>query len=193
MKFFTDRAILLPLVVWYLVMGRVLGTAWAERKGWIAAALVTAVVAGIAGASLVEGGRRAGRISRLEAVNAAVTRTLRAHGVGSSREVFTTHLSYYLADDPRGGPFHPHDTWLLYDEQYAKEFPHSYFSDIASLTAFVEREGIRFLLLGPLTGEIAPDVLDAQRSGSLGAGYRLLGQWPDLYLYEYVGAGAVSR
>ena len=187
MKFFTDRAILLPLVVWYLVIGRVLASAWTERESWVQPVLVLAVAAGIVGASLVEGGRRAGRLRRLEAVNTAVTRTLRERGLSDSREVFSTHLSYYLAGDPRGGAFHPHDTWLLYDEQYAREFPHSYFSDVASLTAFVEREGIRFLLLGPLTGELAPSVLEAQRSGSLGTDYTLLGRWPDLYLYEYVG------
>ena len=62
------------------------------------------------------------------------------------------------------------------------------FTDIPSLTAFVEREDIRFLLLGPLTGELAPSVLAAQRSGSLGPDYELLGSWPDLYLFEYVPA-----
>ena len=102
--------------------------------------------------------------------------------------MFSTHLSYYLADDPRGGAFHPHDTWLLYDSSYARAFPHGSFTDVPSLTAFVEREGIRFLLLGPLTGELAPTLLAAQRSGSLGADYELLGRWPDLYLFEYVPA-----
>lgn len=185
MKFFTDRAILLPLAIWYLVVGRALSAAWGERGVALARPLAVLVALGIAGASLVEAGRRAGRISRLAAVNAAVTRELRSRGITDSREVFATHLSYYLADDPRGGAFHPHDTWLLYDPHYARAFPHSYFEDVASLTAFVEREGIRFLLLGPLTGELAPSVLEAQRSGTLGPGYRLLGRWPDLYLYEY--------
>ena len=185
MKFFTDRAILLPLVIWYLVIGRALSAAWSDRGVVLVRPLAVLVALGVAGASLVESGRRAGRISRLAAVNAEVTRELRVNGITDSREVFTTHLSYYLADDPGGGAFHPHDTWLLYDREYARQFPHSYFSDVASLTAFVEREKIRFLLLGPLTGELAPSVLEAQRSGMLGSGYRLLGRWPDLYLYEY--------
>ena len=185
MKFFTDRAILLPLVAWYLVVGRALGHA--VSAGWRRpqAALVAVLVLALAGSAMLEGGRRGGRIRKLKLVNDEVTRTLRGHGVVDSREVFATHLSYYLADDPKGGAFHPHDTWLLYDQHYARQFPHSYFSDVSSLTAFVEREGIRFLLLGPLTGELAPAVLTAQRSGSLGPDYTLLGQWPDLYLFEY--------
>lgn len=187
MKFYTDRAILLPLVVWYLVVGRALTAIWSERAVAFARLLAALIAVAVAAASCVEAGRRAGRVARLQAVNLAVTDVLRRHGVGDSREVFATHLSYYLADDPRGGAFHPHDTWLLYDEHYARAFPHSYFEDVASLTAFVRREGIRFLLLGPLTGELAPAVLDAQRSGSLGSDYRLIGRWPDLFLYEYVG------
>jgi hypothetical protein len=192
MKFFTDRAILLPLVVWYLIVGRALGhvaaAGWRRPQGVVVATLVLA----LAGSSVLEDGRRGGRNLRLKRVNDEVTRTLREHGVASSREVFATHLSYYLADDPKGGPFHPHDTWLLYDPNYARQFPHSYFTDVASLTAFVERQGIRFLLLGPLTGELAPAVLTAQRSGSLGPDYELLGQWPDLYLFEYVPARSRS-
>lgn len=193
MKFFTDRAILLPLVFWYVVVGRAIGTAAAGgwRRPIPAVAAVLALV--IAGSSVLEAGRRGGRIRRLKQVNDEVTRTLREHGVRDSREVFTTHLSYYLADDPRGGAFHPHDTWLLYDEQYAREFPHSYFDDVISLTAFVEREGIRFLLLGPLTGELAPAVLVAQRAGTLGPDYRLLREWPDLYLFEYAPAAGRTR
>jgi Dolichyl-phosphate-mannose-protein mannosyltransferase len=187
MKFYTDRAILLPLVAWYLVVGRALAAATAEASIARASA-VALLAAAIAFSSVLESGRRASRIRNLKQVNDAVTRTLRAHDVADSRAVFSTHLSYYLADDPRGGAFHPHDTWLLYDPNYAREFPHASFTDIASLTAFVEREGIRFLLLGPLTGELAPPVLAAQRSGSLGADYELLGRWPDLYLFEYVPA-----
>ncbi len=187
MKFYTDRAILLPLVVWYLVVGRAMAVAVAEAS--IARISVVTLLAGaIAFSSVLETGRRLSRIRSLQQVNDAVTRTLRAHGVGDSREVFSTHLSYYLADDPRGGAFHPHDTWLLYDSSYARAFPHGSFTDVPSLTAFVEREGIRFLLLGPLTGELAPTLLAAQRSGSLGADYELLGRWPDLYLFEYVPA-----
>ena len=188
MKFFTDRAILLPLVVWYLVVGRALGHAMASGWSGPQGVAVAVLVVALAGSSALEDGRRGGRIRRLKQVNEQVTQTLRAHGVGDSREVFTTHLSYYLADDPKGGAFHPHDTWLLYDPTYARQFPHSYFTDVASLTSFVEREQIRFLLLGPLTGELAPAVLSAQRSGSLGPDYALLGQWPDLYLFEYVAA-----
>ena len=191
-KFYTDRAILLPLVVWYLVVGRALASVRLDGGSRPQQAVALLLAFAIAGASTLEAGRRASRIRRLKVVNEAVTRVLREHGVADSREVFATHLSYYLADDPGGGPFHPHDTWLLYDEQYARAFPHSYFTDVPSLTAFVEREGIRFLLLGPLTGELAPAVLQAQRSGSLGPDYRLLGQWPDLYLYEFVRAGRRS-
>ena len=187
MKFYTDRAILLPLVVWYLVVGRALSAAVADPS--VARTAVVTLLAGtIAFSSVLETGRRVSRLRSLQQVNDAVTRTLREHHVGDSREVFSTHLSYYLADDPRGGAFHPHDTWLLYDEHYARAFPHASFTDIPSLTAFVEREGIRFLLLGPLTGELAPPVLAAQRSGSLGPGYELLRRWPDLYLFEYVPA-----
>ena len=95
----------------------------------------------------------------------------------------------YLADHPHGGAFHPHDTWLLYNSSYARGFPHASFTDISSLTAFVEREDIRFLLLRfTHPGSCAPSVLAAQHSGSLGSGYELLGSWPDLYLFEYVPA-----
>jgi hypothetical protein len=186
LKFYTDRAILLPLIVWYLVVGRAIAQAMAVGGSWMQSGVAVMLALAISVSSVLEVGRRESRIRRLKQVNDAVTRTLREHGVADSREVFATHLSYYLADDPRGGPFHPHDTWLLYDEHYARSFPHSYFSDVESLTAFVQREGIRFLLLGPLTGELAPSVLEAQRSGSLGPDYRLLGRWPDLYLFEYV-------
>ena len=187
MKFYTDRAILLPLVVWYLVVGRAFAVAAAEPSAARAVA-VTLLSGAIAFSSVLETGRRVSRVRGLQQVNDAVTRTLRARGVADSREVFSTHLSYYLADDPHGGAFHPHDTWLLYDSSYARAFPHASFTDIPSLTAFVEREDIRFLLLGPLTGELAPSVLAAQRSGSLGPDYELLGRWPDLYLFEYVPA-----
>lgn len=192
MKFYTDRAILLPLVVWYLIVGRALASVRLDGGSRPQQAVALLLALAIAGASTLEAGRRASRIRRLKVVNEAVTRVLREQGVADSREVFATHLSYYLADDPGGGAFHPHDTWLLYDEHYARAFPHSYFTDVPSLTAFVEREGIRFLLLGPLTGELAPAVLQAQRSGSLGPDYRLLAQWPDLYLYEFVRAGRRS-
>lgn len=186
MKFYTDRAILLPLFVWYLVVGRAMAVA--AEPSIARTSVVTLLAGAIAFSSVLETGRRVSRVRGLQQVNDAVTRTLRAHGVADSRQVFSTHLSYYLADDPRGGAFHPHDTWLLYDPSYARAFPHGSFTDIPSLTAFVEREGIRFLLLGPLTGELAPPVLAAQRSGSLGAGYDLLARWPDLYLFEYVPA-----
>lgn len=193
LKFFTDRAILLPLVVWYLVVGRALASVRVDSGSRLLQGVALLVAVAIAGSSALEAGRRASRIRRLQAVNESVTQLLRSRGIEDSREVFTTHLSYYLADDPRGGAFHPHDTWLLYDEHYARAFPHSYFSDVASLTAFVEREGIRFLLLGPLTGELAPAVLQAQRSGEMGPAYVRLGQWPDLYLYEYVRTPPVPR
>ena len=100
----------------------------------------------------METGRRVSRLRALKRINDEVTLTLREHGIADSREVLATHLLYYLADDPRGGAFHPHDTWLLYDGHYARAFPHASFTDVPSLTSFVEREGIRFLLLGPLTG-----------------------------------------
>jgi hypothetical protein len=191
MKFYTDRAILLPLVAWYLVVGRALAVASAEPS--LARTAVAGLLAGaIAFSSVLETGRRVSRLRGLKQTNDEVSRTLRDHGVADSREVLATHLSYYLADDPRGGAFHPHDTWLLYDPHYARAFPHASFTDVPSLTSFVEREGIRFLLLGPLTGELAPSVLTAQRSGSLGADYELLRRWPDLYLFEYVPARSRS-
>lgn len=184
-KFYTDRAVLLPLVVGYLVIARALAWALSEWRLKVSVGAAALLVAGLASVALLEDGRRLSRFRRMAAINGEVTSILRKHGIRDSRMVFTTHLSYYLADDPTGGAFHPHDTWLLYDPNYARAFPHSYFSDVASLTAFVRREGIRFLLLGPLTGELAPEVLAAQRTGDLGPDYTLIGRWPDLFLFEY--------
>lgn len=184
-KFYTDRAVLLPLTVAYLVTGRALAGVLTGATSRTAVAAAATAVAALVAVSILEDGRRLSRFGRMAAVNEEITAILRRHGVTDSRSVFTTHLSYYLADDPAGGAFHPHDTWLLYDPNYARAFPHSYFSDVPSLTRFVEREGIRFLLLGPLTGELAPEVLAAQRRGDLGPDYRLIGRWPDLVLFEY--------
>lgn len=184
-KFYTDRAVLLPLVVAYLVLARALAWALAERRSKVGQGAAALLVVGLVLMAALEDGRRLSRFRRLAATNAEISSILREHGVRDSRTVFTTHLSYHLADDPAGGAFHPHDTWLLYDPNYARAFPHSYFTDVASLTAFVEREGIGFLLLGPLTGELAPDVLAAQRTGDLGRDYTLIGRWPDLFLFAY--------
>jgi hypothetical protein len=74
---------------------------------------------------------------------------------------------------------------LLYDPNYAREFPHAYLTDLRSLTSLVEQHGIRFLLLGPLTAELSEQVFHAQQSGNLGPGFRLVRTWGDLWLFEY--------
>jgi hypothetical protein len=193
-KFYTDRAILFQLVLWYVVIGRVLAHLWHEGTGpWrIERAVAVVLALTIVFASVLEAGRVWSRMATLRDRNVQVTALLRAAGVQSSREVFSTHLSFYLADAPDGGPFYPHDTWLLWDQHYAAAFPHAYLSTRASLAAFVERHGIRFLLLGPLTADLSTDVYDAQRRGDLGPGFTLIKGWGDLFLFAYEPAAAAT-
>jgi hypothetical protein len=186
-KFYTDRAILFQLIVWYVVLGRMLQGLFADRDLWLPRVTAAVLVAAVAVSSVVDVGRTWSRMAGLKARNSEVTALLRREGITNSRQVFTTHLSYYLADDPAGGAFYPHDTWLLYDEHYAGAFPHAYLTDVQSLTAFVERHRIRFLLLGPLTGELSSQVYQAQRSGDLGPEYRRIAAWNDVSLFEYSG------
>ncbi|MCX6545569.1 MAG: glycosyltransferase family 39 protein [Acidobacteria bacterium] len=183
-KFYTDRAILFQLVMWYVVVGRVLVQLAAPSESRYSKAIVVALALALSASSLVDAGRTWGRMTRLKVRNDEITAVLRSHRIERSRQVFTTHLSYYLADDPAGGAFYPHDTWLLYDENYAKAFPHSYLTDLASLDRFVQEHHVRFLLLGPLTAELSPTIDTAQRAGDLGPGYTLLRRWPDLVLFE---------
>ena len=191
-KFYTDRAILFQLVVWYMVIGRTLAHLMAAGEAATTRLIAVTLALALSGSSIVQAGRTWSRFASLERRNVEITQILRANRIGSSREVFTTHLSYYLADDPGGGPFYPHDTWLLYDPAYARGFPHAYLSDLPSLNDFVKRHRIRFLLLGPLTGELSDTVYQAQRAGTLGPAYRLLKSWGDLWLYEYVEEGSQS-
>jgi hypothetical protein len=186
-KFYTDRAILFQLVVWYVVVGRALQHIAASRQGWLTTGIAVVLACAIGGSSVVEAGRTWSRMSRLEKQNGEITRALRDRGLIDSRRVFTTHLSFYLADAPGGGPFYPFDTWLLYDENYARIYPHSYFSDLSSLTGFVQAHDTRFLLLGPLTAELSPSVFARQKTGDLGPDYRLIKRWGDVLLFEYVG------
>ena len=187
-KFYTDRAILFQLAMWYLVVGRVLAHLLSSNESRWTRAMAFALAMGIAASSVLDAGRMWSRMARLRDLNSEITTVLRGAGIDSSRSVFTTHLSYYLADDPAGGAFYPHDTWLLYDPAYAREFPHAYLTDQASLEAFAGRHRLRFLLLGPLTADIAPAVFEAHRAGSLGPRFRLLRDWGDLALYEHVGS-----
>ena len=184
-KFYTDRAILFQLVIWYVVVARALTQLGARGEPFLSRAAAAALVVSIAVASVVDGGRTWSRLARLRDRNSEVTAALRDAGLDDSRRVFTTHLSYYLADDPGGGAFYPHDTWLLYDRNYAREFPHAYLTDLRSLTSLVEQHDIRFLLLGPLTAELSEQVFHAQQSGNLGPGFRLVRTWGDLWLFEY--------
>lgn len=192
-KFYTDRAILFQLVVWYVIVGRALAHISARGEPWFTRGIAVVLALAIAGSSIVEAGRTWSRMNMLKVRNEEITTVLRANGLEDSRRVYTTHLSYYLADAPNGGPFHPHDTWLLYDEHYARAYPHSYLTDVASLADFVKRHRIRFLLLGPLTAELSPVVFAAQRTGNLGPDYRLVKSWGDLFLYEYGGSGPGDR
>jgi hypothetical protein len=132
-------------------------------------------------------------MTRLKTRNDEITAVLRSRRIERSSQVFTTHLSYYLADDPAGGVFYPHDTWLLYDRNYATTFPHSYLTDLPSLDRFVEEHHVRFLLLGPLTAELSPTIAAAQKAGDLGPGYTLLKRWPDLALFERAQRERESR
>lgn len=187
-KFYTDRAILFQLVVWYVIVGRALAHIYAPRQGWLTTGIALVLACAIGGSSVVEAGRTWSRMSRLKGQNEEITRLLRDRGLTDSRRVFTTHLSFYLADAPGGGPFHPFDTWLLYDENYARAYPHSYLTDLASLTGFVKAHAIRFVLLGPLTADLSPTLYAQQKTGDLGPDYRLIKSWGDLFLFEYVGS-----
>jgi len=187
-KFYTDRAILFQLAMWYVVVGRVLAHLSGPHESRWTRAMAFALAMGIAASSVLDAGRTWSRMARLRDRNSEISAALRGEGIDSSRRVFTTHLSYYLADDPGGGAFYPHDTWLLYDPAYAREFPHAYLTDVASLEEFAEQHRLRFLLLGPITAEVAPAVSEASRAGSLGRRFRLLRNWGDLALYEHVGS-----
>ena len=189
-KFYTDRAILFQLVVWYVIVARALALLGSRREPFLSRTAAVVLALAIASASIVDGGRAWSRFARLRDRNTEITALLRNAGIDNPRQVFTTHLSYYLADDPGGGAFYPHDTWLLYDPHYARAFPHAYLTDLPSLTPLVERQGIRFLLLGPLTAELSDQIFQAQRAGALGPEYRLLRNWGDLGLFEYVAGRA---
>jgi hypothetical protein len=187
-KFYTDRAILFQLVMWYLVVGRVLAQLAGPAESRWTRVVAVALAVGIASSSVLDAGRTWSRMARLRDRNSEITMLLHRAGIDNSRRVFTTHLSYYLADDPGGGPFYPHDTWLLYDPSYARAYPHAYLTDVASLDAFAEQHHLRYFLSGPLTADAAPAVFEAQRAGSLGPRFRLLKNWGDLALYEHVGS-----
>jgi hypothetical protein len=187
-KFYTDRAIVFQLVIWYVVVARALALVGSSGEPFLSRAAAVTLAASIAFASVLDAGRTWSRFARLRDRNIEITAVLRGAGLDNSRRVFTTHLSYYLADDPGGGAFFPHDTWLLYDPHYARAFPHAYLTDVPSLASFAEKHDIRFLLLGPLTVELSDEVFRAQQSGDLGPRFRLLRTWGDLRLFEYARA-----
>ena len=92
-KFYTDRAILFQLVVWYVVIGRTLAHLMAAGEAATTRLIAVTLALALSGSSIVQAGRTWSRFASLERRNVEITQILRANRIGSSREVFTTHLS----------------------------------------------------------------------------------------------------